>query len=97
MYFKAIQESIFYALRDGMYDHKTVPVFCGFDRYKDSVQAVIEISNAVIAEWPQIGIENMTVHRVRKTQSRRHAHMMTVLVVLDAGVVRDNLRDYTIL
>lgn len=95
--FKAIQERHFLHLQNGEYPYKEVNVFCGFDRYQDSVQAVLEISQAVAFEYPDVKIDNMTVWKISREESNRHASMMTVVVRIPTETVLANLSGYTIL
>lgn len=95
--FKAIRCEDYRELQRGGYTHEKVNVFCGFDRYKDSVRAVLEIAQAVSCEYPTVEIDDMTVWKIQRHESNRHASMMTVMVCIPTEQVELNLSEYTIL
>lgn len=95
--FRAIREQSFRSLQRGDYEFDTVGVFCGFDLYQDNVAAVNEIAQAVTSIFPHIKQEDMTVWKVMRHESIRHAGIMTVQVSVPAEEVLRNLNEYTIL
>lgn len=95
--FKAIRYNDYRYLQKGSYTHKTVNVFCGFDRYQDNVAAVNEIAQAVANAYPGIEQKDMTVWPIGRHESDRHASMMTIMINIPAEDVELNLSEYTIL
>ena len=95
--FRAIRETTFRSLQKGEHEFDTVGVFFGFDRYRDNVAAVNEIAQAVTSIFPHIKQEDMTVWKVMRHESIRHAGIMTVMVTIPAEEVQRNLNEYTIL
>lgn len=98
MLFKAIPERYYRSIQKGDYRPSlAVPVYYGYDNYRDDPVHVNKIARAVQADYPNMAPEDMHIRWINRQDSIRHAHMTTVQVTVNAEVIRQNLHQYTIL
>ena len=93
--FHAIRDEDLIDLKTGDYKTDTVTVFCGFYRHEDTVRAVLEIATAVAFHYPQVGIDDMTVHKIQPNESHFHKGLMTIKFSMPTEVVELDLDQYT--
>lgn len=98
MLFKAIPASYFREIQKGECSpSQAVPVYYGYDNYRDDPDHVNKLVRAVLTDYPNMAVDDMHIRWISRQDSDRHAHMTTVQVIVDAEVIKQNLHQYTIL
>lgn len=70
------------AIRDlsSKYNANNVYIYYGSNTYNHSVEHVMELCNAVKADYPEVELKDIEVRSIGKHESDRHANMTMVIV-----------------
>lgn len=58
----------------------SVGIHYAFDCYKESVHHVLQLRDEVLKDYPNMSDEDMTVWKISRQESRRHAGFTTLFV-----------------
>lgn len=91
---RGLHSKDFAEISAGTYAYDKVAVYYGYNTYRNDMEYINGIVNAVKFEHPEIKLSNMHVHHFTKYHSAHYDHTF-IKILLPVALVKENIHDYT--